>query len=196
VRPVDGNTARLKQLLDIGVQTLLIPMVESAEQARQLVQAVQYPPKGVRGLGTSLARAARWNQVPGYLQKANEQICLIVQVETTHAMNNLDEILAVDGIDGVFIGPSDLSASMGYTGDAGHPKVVELICNGLQKITAAKKYAGLLCLDPNLTQTYIKQGAGFVGIGVDTLLLANAAKQLADSVKNVSAKPQKPQAGY
>lgn len=197
VRCVEGNTALIKQLLDIGVQTLLVPMVETAEQAEQLVRAVRYPPAGIRGLGTSLARAARWNQIPGYLHKANDEICLIVQVETASAMNNLDAILAVEGVDGVFIGPSDLSASMGYIGDAGHPVVVETINNGLNRIRAAGKYAGLLCLDPALTQSYIQQGASFVGVGVDTLLLAQETKKLAQRFKQgAAAEPTKPQAGY
>ncbi|GGB84249.1 2,4-dihydroxyhept-2-ene-1,7-dioic acid aldolase [Marinobacterium zhoushanense] len=197
VRPVEGDTALIKQLLDIGVQTLLVPMVEDAEQAKQLVRAVRYPPAGIRGLGTSLARAARWNQIPGYLKKANDEICLIVQVETASAMENLDEILAVEGVDGVFIGPSDLSASMGYIGDAGNPVVVEAINTGLNKIRAAGKYAGLLCLDPSLAEHYVTQGANFVGVGVDTMILAQATRKLAQQFK--SDKPveeDKPQAGY
>ncbi|MCM0611498.1 4-hydroxy-2-oxoheptanedioate aldolase [Marinobacter sediminum] len=197
VRCVEGNTALIKQLLDIGVQTLLVPMVEDAEQAKQLVQAVRYPPAGIRGLGTSLARAARWNQTPGYLKKANDEICLIVQVETVSAMDNLDEILAVDGVDGVFIGPSDLSASMGYIGDAGNPKVVDTVNKGLSRIRAAGKHAGLLCLDPSLTESYIKHGANFVGVGVDTMILANETRKLAQRFKQgAPAEDDKPQAGY
>jgi 4-hydroxy-2-oxoheptanedioate aldolase len=197
VRCVEGSTALIKQLLDIGAQTLLVPMVETAEQAEQLVQAVRYPPQGIRGLGTSLARAARWNQVPGYLKKANDEICLIVQVETANAMNNLDAILAVEGVDGVFIGPSDLSASMGYIGDAGNPVVVETINTGLNKIRAAGKYAGLLCLDPSLAQNYVEQGANFVGVGVDTMILANETRKLAQRFKQgAPVEDDKPQAGY
>jgi len=197
VRCVEGSTALIKQLLDIGAQTLLVPMVETAEQAEQLVQAVRYPPQGIRGLGTSLARAARWNQVPGYLKKANDEICLIVQVETANAMNNLDAILAVEGVDGVFIGPSDLSASMGYIGDAGNPVVVETINTGLNKIRAAGKYAGLLCLDPSLAQHYVDQGANFVGVGVDTMILANETRKLAQRFKQgAPVEDEKPQAGY
>jgi 4-hydroxy-2-oxoheptanedioate aldolase len=197
VRCVEGSTALIKQLLDIGAQTLLVPMVETAEQAEQLVQAVRYPPQGIRGLGTSLARAARWNQVPGYLKKANDEICLIVQVETANAMKNLDAILAVDGVDGVFIGPSDLSASMGYIGDAGNPVVVETINTGLNKIRAAGKYAGLLCLDPSLAQQYVEQGANFVGVGVDTMILANETRKLAQRFKQgAPVEDDKPQAGY
>jgi 4-hydroxy-2-oxoheptanedioate aldolase len=197
VRCVEGDTALIKQLLDIGVQTLLVPMVETAEQAEQLVKAVRYPPQGIRGLGTSLARAARWGQVSGYLKKANDEICLIVQVETTSAMENLDAILEVEGVDGVFIGPSDLSASMGYIGDAGNPVVVEAINQGLNKIRAAGKHAGLLCLDPSLAESYIQEGANFVGVGVDTLLLAQETQKLAQRFKQgAPAEEQKPQAGY
>jgi 4-hydroxy-2-oxoheptanedioate aldolase len=197
VRCVEGNTALIKQLLDIGAQTLLVPMVETAEQAEQLVRAVRYPPHGIRGLGTSLARAARWNQVPGYLKKANDEICLIVQVETASAMEHLDAILQVEGVDGVFIGPSDLSASMGHIGDAGNPAVVETINVGLNKIRAAGKYAGLLCLDPSLAQHYVKQGANFVGVGVDTMILANETRKLAQRFKQGAAvEDDKPQAGY
>jgi len=197
VRCVEGNTALIKQLLDIGVQTLLVPMVETAAQAEQLVRAVRYPPQGVRGLGTSLARAARWNQVPGYLKKANDEICLIVQVETASAMENLDAILQVEGVDGVFIGPSDLSASMGYIGDAGNPVVVDTINKGLNKIRDAGKYAGLLCLDPSLAQDYVEQGANFVGVGVDTMILANETRKLALRFKQgAPVEDEKPQAGY
>lgn len=197
VRCVEGDTALIKQLLDIGVQTLLVPMVENAEQAKQLVQAVRYPPAGIRGLGTSLARAARWGQIPGYLKKANDEICLIVQVETVSAMGNLDEILAVEGVDGVFIGPSDLSASMGYIGDAGNRKVVDTVNKGLGRIRAAGKYAGLLCLDPSLAESYVRQGADFVGVGVDTMILANETRKLAQRFKQgAPVQDDKPQAGY
>ncbi len=180
VRPAEGRTALLKQLLDVGAQSLLVPMVDTAEQARKLVQAVRYPPEGIRGLGTSMARAARWNRVEGYLQKANEEVCLIVQAETTTAMENLQDIVAVDGVDGVFIGPSDLSASMGHIGNPGHPDVVAAIEAGFETILAAGKAAGILAVDEALAKNYIAKGASFVGVGVDNALLANATRQLAD----------------
>jgi 4-hydroxy-2-oxoheptanedioate aldolase len=197
VRPVEGSTALIKQLLDVGAQTLLVPMVDTAEQAKSLVDAVRYPPNGIRGLGTSLARAAAWNNIAGYAQKANDEICLLVQVETQLALDNLDEILAVEGVDGVFIGPSDLSASMGYIGQAGHPDVVSAIKGGLKKIRAAGKYAGLLCLDPSLAKDYEQAGANFIGVGVDTMILAQGAKRLAAQFKSPETlTEQKPQAGY
>lgn len=197
VRPVDGDPALLKKLLDIGVQTLLIPMVDTAEQAGALVKAVRYPPDGMRGLGTSMARAARWNQVAGYAAQANEEICLIVQAETVSALDNLDDILAVDGVDGVFIGPSDLSASMGHLGNPGHPEVIAAVSAGLEKIHAAGKYAGLLCMDPALVEGYVAAGADFVGVSVDTLVLSQGLRQAIGRFKgNKSAATDKPQAGY
>ncbi|MDH4040260.1 MAG: aldolase/citrate lyase family protein [Gammaproteobacteria bacterium] len=197
VRPVDGNPALLKKLLDIGVQTFLVPMVETAGQAESMVRALRYPPAGTRGLGTSLARAAAWGQVPGYLQQANGEICLLVQVETVEALANLAAILAVDGVDGVFIGPSDLSASMGRIGDPGHPEVVAAISAALGEIAAAGKLAGVLCIDPVLAQDYRACGASFIGVGVDTLILAQGARRLAQAFKPGEAPAdKKTPAGY
>jgi 4-hydroxy-2-oxoheptanedioate aldolase len=187
VRPVDDSPSLLKKLLDIGVQTFLVPMVETAEQAQAIVRALRYPPAGTRGLGASLARAAGWGQVPGYLQHANEEICLLVQVETASAIANLADILAVAGVDGVFIGPSDLSASMGHVGDPGHADVVAAIGAALKAIAAAGKFAGVLCIDPALAETYRACGANFIGVGVDTLILAQGARRLAQSVKSGQA---------
>ncbi|MBU2964576.1 4-hydroxy-2-oxoheptanedioate aldolase [Amphritea sp. 2_MG-2023] len=183
VRPEEGRTALLKRILDIGAQTVLVPMCDTAEQARELVKAVKYPPQGIRGLGSSLARAANWNRIPGYLQKANDEICLVVQAETVTAMENLAEIAAVEGVDAVFIGPSDLSASMGHIGNPDHPEVVAAIEKGFEIINAAGKAAGLLCINQAKAHHYVAKGAKFVGVGVDTLLLSNAAKQLAESFK-------------
>jgi 4-hydroxy-2-oxoheptanedioate aldolase len=179
VRPVDGNPALLKKLCDIGAQSFIVPMIDTAEQAAAVVRAVRYPPDGCRGLGTSMARAARWNTVPGYAQQANDEMCIIVQAETVTAIENLEAIARTNGIDGVFIGPSDLSASMGHGGNVSHPEVVETVSAGLRTIRAAEKHAGLLCLDASKVPDYVGCGANFVGVGVDTLLLGNAARNLA-----------------
>ena len=184
VRPVSDDRNLLKQLLDTGVQSLVVPMVESAEQAAELVHSVRYPPAGVRGLGTALARAARWTRIPGYLHQANEQLCLIAQVETERAVAALPGILAVEGIDGIFVGPADLSASMGHIGDACHPDVVKVIREVLGRTRAAGKTAGILALDPVQVQDYRQHGANMIGVGADTLLLAHGAQQLAASVGN------------
>ena len=194
VRPAEGRTALLKQLLDVGAQTLLVPMVDSADQAKQLVQDVRYPPDGIRGLGTSMSRAARWNRVDNYLHRANEEICLLVQVETKVALQNLDEIVAVEGIDGVFIGPSDLSASMGHIGNPGHPDVVSAIESGLETILTAGKAAGILAVDEALARRYVEKGANFVGVGVDAALLSNATRQLANQFKQATSDGE--QTGY
>jgi len=197
VRPLYGERNILKQLLDIGVQTFLVPNVDTPEQAEELVRACRYPPEGIRGLGTSLARAANWNRIPGYLKKANKEICLIVQAESTLAIENLGAIARVEGVDAVFIGPSDLSASMGHIGDAGNPEVVEVIEQGFKTIKAAGKAAGVLAIDPALVESYIDKGASFVGVGVDSMILANATLRLAQQFcGDGPLEDEQPQAGY
>ncbi|MFT7459537.1 MAG: 4-hydroxy-2-oxoheptanedioate aldolase [Planctomycetota bacterium] len=197
VRAVKGDKNLIKQLLDFGAQTLLIPMVDTAEQAEELVQAMRYPPEGIRGMGSSIARAARWNAIPDYLQHANDEICLLIQAESTTALENLPEILKVEGVDGVFIGPSDLSASMGHVGNAGHAEVVSTIEQSIESIVKAGKAAGILAIDPTQARHYISKGASFVGVGVDTLLLRNSAVQLAASFKSdTETVTTKPKSGY
>ncbi len=181
VRPAEGQTALIKQYLDIGVQTLLVPMVDTAEQARDIVKSAYYPPVGIRGLGTSMARAANWNRTADYVHKANEEMCIIVQVETVKALNNIEEIVAVEGVDAVFIGPSDLSASMGYVGNPGHPDVVAAIEKAFNVIIASGKQAGVLAVTKDLVNKYVDAGARFIGVGVDAALLANATQQLAST---------------
>lgn len=183
IRPVIGDTALIKQVLDIGVQTLLVPMVESADQARELVRAIHYPPHGVRGVGSALARASRWNSIPGYLDKADEQMCLLVQIESREGLANLDAIAAVDGVDGVFIGPADLSASMGFRGNPGHPDVQAAIEAAIARIRQAGKAAGILSADETLARRYLELGAAFVAVGVDTTVLMRGLQTLAATFK-------------
>lgn len=184
VRPVDDNPALLKKLCDIGAQSFIVPMIDTAEQAAAVVSAVKYLPEGRRGMGASMARAAQWNAVSGYLQQANKEICVIVQVETVTAVENLEAIANTPGVDGVFFGPSDLSASMGHVGDVSHPEVIEAVSAGLRTVRAAGKHAGLLCLDESQVPHYVDCGANFVGIGVDTLLLGNSARTLISRFKS------------
>lgn len=187
IRPVVGDTALIKQLLDIGAQTLLVPMVESAEQASQLVRAMRYPPLGVRGVGSALARASRWNSIPGYLDAADAQMCLLVQVENLAGLAQLDAIAAVEGVDGVFIGPADLSAAMGHRGNPGHPEVQAAIEDAIQRIRQAGKAAGILSADQALARRYLELGATFVAVGVDTTLLMRSLQTLAASFKTIPA---------
>jgi len=179
VRIPEGNPTLIKQVLEIGATTLLVPMVESAEQARALVRAMRYPPEGTRGVGSGLARSSRWNSHPRYLHEANERVCLLVQVETASAVAQLADIAAVEGVDGVFIGPADLSASMGHLGQPAHPDVRTAIEQALATILAAGNAPGILCTDETLARRYIAQGAQFVAVGVDTTLLTQSARALA-----------------
>jgi len=183
VRPVSHDAALIKQYLDIGVQTLLAPLVDNAAQAAALVSAMRYPPRGLRGVGSSLARAARWNGVKDYVRQADAEMCLIVQIETRQGLENLDEILAVDGVDAAFVGPADLAASLGHLGDSGHPEVRAAIESSLQRIAASGKAAGVFVTDPVLAQHYHSCGASFVAVGGDTTLLRNAAVKLAASFR-------------
>lgn len=183
VRPPWNDAVIIKQLLDVGAQTLLIPMIQNAEQALQAVRATRYPPHGVRGVGSALARASRWNRIPNYLQQADSQMCVLVQIETREAMKNLDAILLVEGVDGVFIGPADLSADMGFAGDPQHPEVQQVIDDAIVLISAAGKAPGILTSQQELAQHYLASGALFVAVGVDTTLLAQAAGSLLSRFK-------------
>ncbi len=193
VRPPWNDAVIIKQLLDVGAQTLLIPMIQNAEQARDAVRATRYPPHGVRGVGSALARASRWNRVPDYLLQADEQMCVLVQIETREAVKNLDAILQVEGVDGVFIGPADLSADMGFAGNPQHPEVQRTIDDAIARIRAAGKAPGILMANKVLAQRYLEAGALFVAVGVDTTLLARAAEALADEFKQGGA--QAPSSG-
>lgn len=179
VRIPEGSATLIKQVLEIGAQTLLVPMVESPQQAGELARAMRYPPHGTRGVGSGLARSSRWSLHADYLQAANDQTCLLVQVETIAAVEQLAEIAAIEGVDGVFIGPSDLSASMGLLGQPAHPEVKAVIERAISTILSAGKAPGILCTDEALAHHYASVGARFVAVGVDTSLLAQSARALA-----------------
>ncbi|RDK08120.1 4-hydroxy-2-oxoheptanedioate aldolase [Cupriavidus lacunae] len=183
VRPVIGDVPLIKQILDVGAQTLLVPVVETAEHAAEMVAATRYPPRGIRGVGSALARSSRWNQVDNYLHKADAEMCVLVQVETTKGLSNLDAIAATEGVDGVFFGPADLSASMGHLGNPAHPDVQRAILDGIETVRRTGKAPGILTADNALALRYIEAGALFVAVGVDTTLLVRAAKYLAATFK-------------
>ncbi|KHL04889.1 HpcH/HpaI aldolase family protein [Sinomonas humi] len=174
-----NDVVLIKQYLDLGAQNLLIPMVNDAEQARAAVAAVRYPPHGVRGVGSALARAARWNRIPDYLARADETISLAVQIETGEAVENVEEILAVDGVDAIFIGPSDLAASMGYLGQQEHPEVIAAVERCLAAAQAAGKPAGVNAFVEATARRYIEAGARFVLVGADVAILARSSEELA-----------------
>lgn len=181
VRLPMGEDWLIKQALDIGAQTLMIPMVETGEQAAHLVRAMRYAPQGIRGMGAALARASQFSGITDYAATANDQMCLIVQVETAKGVDNLDDILAVDGVDGVFVGPADLSADMGYPGNPDAPQVQAVIADILRRSRAAGKGAGILSTEDAQTPTHIANGANFVAVGIDVTLFAAAMRTKAQT---------------
>ncbi|SDG41062.1 HpcH/HpaI aldolase/citrate lyase family protein [Microbacterium sp. 77mftsu3.1] len=179
VRVPIGDVVTIKQVLDLGAQNILVPMVDTAAQAAELVAAVRYPPHGRRGVGSALARSGRWNRVEDYLADADRHVSLFVQVETVEGVRNAAEIAAVDGIDGVFVGPSDLAASMGLLGAQTHPDVVAAVLDAFAAVRASGKPVGVNAFDPDAAQRYLDEGASFVLVGADVALLARGSEALA-----------------
>lgn len=173
-----NDPVTIKRYLDAGVQTFLIPMVQNADEARAAVEATRYPPKGIRGFA-SASRASRFGRIKDYYERAEQEICVLVQVETQEALDNIEAIAAVEGIDGVFIGPGDLSSSIGYLGRQNDPHVVELIEGAIRRITGAGNRAGILTPDETLAKRYIAAGTIFTAVGSDSGLLARGSEALA-----------------
>jgi len=176
-RPPVGEPWLIKQYLDLGFRTLLIPMVNNAAQAARLVQACRYPASGIRGV--AMSRASQWGRDRDYLARADDEICLLVQVETVEGVDAVDEISAVEGVDGVFVGPADLSASLGYRGQPAHPDVVARIEKAIASILAAGKAPGILSADVAAAHRYRDLGCLFVAVGTDMGLLARGTDALA-----------------
>jgi 4-hydroxy-2-oxoheptanedioate aldolase len=177
VRPPWNDMVTIKRLLDLGVQSFLIPYVQNAAEAAAAVRHTRYPPHGVRGFA-SASRATRFGRIPGYWQRAHEEICVLVQVETVEALGEIEAIAAVEGVDGIFIGPGDLSASMGHLGQPSHPEVIRAIDDAIGRIRAAGKPSGFLTGDERLAQHTLDIGCQFVAVGADIALLARAADGL------------------
>lgn len=179
VRPPVNDTVLIKQYLDLGVQNLLIPMVHSVAEAEAAVAATRYPPEGVRGVGSALARAARWNRVPDYLARASETISVTVQIESAAAVEAVEDILEVDGVDAIFVGPSDLAASMGVLGQQEHAEVRSAVEQCLEAAQKAGKPAGVNAFNPETARHYLDAGAHFILVGADVALLARGSEALA-----------------
>ena len=179
VRISSVNVVEVKQVMDAGAQTVLVPIVDTAEDAELMARAMRYPPEGIRGNGAGVARASDYGRDAGYLTSANDQACLLVQAETKTALDNLEAICAVEGVDGVFIGPSDLATSLGHHGDPGHADVQAAIEDGITRIRAAGKAPGILMADETKVRRYIELGALFVAVGSDVAILAQGSKGLA-----------------
>ena len=183
IRPAWNDAVLAKRCLDIGAQTLLFPYVQNADEARRAVAATRYPPQGVRGVSVA-ARASRYGRIPGYLGKANDEICVLVQVETREAMKEIEAIAKVSGVDGVFIGPSDLAASLGHLGNPAHAEVQEAIHDAVKRLKAVGKPAGILTGNEEEIRRYIDWGYLFVAVGSDVGLLAKGADTLAKKFKS------------
>ncbi|EPX78896.1 HpcH/HpaI aldolase family protein [Litoreibacter arenae] len=190
VRIPQAETWMIKQVLDLGLHTVVVPMVDTAEQAHEMACAMRYPskafPNGTRGIGASLVRASGYNHDKDYMMQANDRVCLMVQAESVTALENLDAICAVNGVDGVFIGPADLAASMGYLHDLDAPEVQAAIDDALRRIVASGKIAGALSFDADRAAHYVDLGARMVAVASDIALLSTA---LRDCAKRFTPEP-------
>ncbi|MBY4892449.1 HpcH/HpaI aldolase/citrate lyase family protein [Rhodobacteraceae bacterium N5(2021)] len=180
VRPAANDPVLFKRLLDMGAQSLLVPYIETAEKAAEAVAAMRYGPRGIRGMA-GVTRATRYGRVENYFTTVEEELCLILQIETARGMDNLDAIASTDGVDAIFIGPADLSASMGFPGQTSHPDVVAKIDEAIARLAALGVPSGILTLDPGQGQRYIDKGTGFTAVGVDLALLAGSVSRLRDA---------------
>jgi 4-hydroxy-2-oxoheptanedioate aldolase len=183
VRPAANDPVLIKRLLDFGAQTLILPYIQSAEEAQAAVAAVRYAPRGMRGVA-GLTRASRFGAVPDYTRRADAEICLILQVETALALSRIEEIAATDGVDGLFIGPADLAASMGHPGALDHPAVKAAIEDAIRRITATGKPAGILTSDAAFARACMGWGTRFTAVGMDISLMLQAARGLAASYRS------------
>ncbi|MCW5621695.1 MAG: 4-hydroxy-2-oxo-heptane-1,7-dioate aldolase [Burkholderiales bacterium] len=183
VRAPWNDTVMIKRLLDLGVQTLLLPNVQSEEEARRAVAAVRYPPHGVRGVSAN-TRANRFGRVKDYLARANDEICLLLQVETRAAMGQIEQMAAVDGVDGLFVGPQDLAADLGHLGNPGHPEVKAAIGEAMERVKRSGKVPGLLNFNEAEAKDWIARGVQFLAVTSDQFLLARETSAVAGRFKS------------
>ncbi len=179
VRPAANDPTLFKRILDMGAQTLLVPYVQTAHEAAAAVSAMRYGPQGMRGMA-GMTRATRYGKVDNYFATASDELCLVVQIETIEGLENLEAIAQTDGVDAVFIGPADLSASMGFPGQMTHPQVDAAICDAIRRLVDIGVPVGIMALVPDTAQRYMDKGASFVAVAVDLSLLANAAGKIRD----------------
>ncbi len=184
VRAWNHDQALIKRILDLGAQTLVVPMVENADQASRIVEACRYPTAGSRGVATG--RAAGWGTIPDYHSSAADELCLIVQVESPAALEQLEAICAVDGVDAVFVGPTDLSSAMGLLAQGTHPDVIPVVADTIRRITAAGLPAGVFASSPETVARYTEAGARFVAVGVDAAVLRAGLVELRSSVSSAT----------
>lgn len=194
VRVPGNDPVRIKQFLDLGAQNLLVPMVDDAEQAAAAVSATRYPPRGIRGVGSALARAAQFNRIDGYLERAHEITSVTVQIETAAAVSNARAIAETEGVDAIFIGPSDLAASMGVLGQQEHPDVVAAVLDTIRVVREAGKPVGVNAFTPDTARRYLDAGASFALVAADVSILARTTEKLAADWIPTADAPER--AGY
>ncbi|MSP98453.1 MAG: hypothetical protein EXR29_14800 [Betaproteobacteria bacterium] len=182
VRPAWNDMVLIKRYLDVGVQTLLVPYVQNEEEAKQAVAYTRYPPGGVRGAGGT-TRATRFGRVKDYAKKANEELCVLVQVETPQAVENIEKIAAVEGIDGIFIGPGDLATHLGHAGNLGHPDVQKVVDAAIARVKKTGKAPGTITGDETAARRYLEAGCLYLAVGQDIILLARETEKLAAKFK-------------
>ncbi|HSV45502.1 MAG TPA: aldolase/citrate lyase family protein [Ramlibacter sp.] len=178
VRPASNDPVLIKRLLDLGAQTLLVPYVQNAQEAQQAVRSMRYAPRGIRGV-SALTRATRFGRVARYSQTCEEDLCLVVQVETVEALAEIESIAGVEGVDAIFVGPADLAATMGLAGQPSHPEVVAAVDGAIRRIVRAGKPAGVLTPDEGFARKFIEAGSTFTAVGIDAGLLARESAALA-----------------
>lgn len=178
VRVPINDERLIKQYLDLGVINLLVPMVHTVDEARLAAQRVKYPDEGARGVGSALARASMWNRIPNYLSRARDTINLIVQIESGRAVDAVEDILAVEGVDAIFVGPADLAADLGMIGQAEDPEVTSRVTHCIKAAKAAGKRVGTNAFNPAVARTYIDEGADFVLVNADVTILARGSEKL------------------
>lgn len=182
VRPAWNDPVLIKRLLDMGTQSFLVPYIENEAQARQAVAATRYPPKGLRGYA-STSRSSRYGRIKDYHTRAEAEICVLLQIESQAGLDNLEAITNVEGVDGIFVGPGDLGAELGFLGQPGHPDLQPVIEQALGRVRACGKPAGILTGDERLARRYIEQGSLFTAVGADVGILARGSEQLAARFK-------------
>ncbi len=182
VRPSNLNVAEIKKLLDIGAQSIVVPYVQTVAEAELAAAAVAYAPAGIRGV-SGISRATRFGRVPDYATRAREEICLILQIETADALDRIEAIAAVEGVDGLFVGPADLAASLGHPGESHHPAVRAAVADALRRIRAAGKPAGFLALDDGYLAEAVAAGSLFTAVDIDVAILRNGASARAAAWK-------------
>lgn len=184
VRPASNDKVLIKRILDTGVQTLLIPHVDTADEARAAVDAVRFPQNGCRGIAP-VSRAAAYGRIESYVREAAQELCVLVQIESGIALRNIEEIAAVDGVDGLFIGPGDLAGEVGYLGQPNHPSMRRLYLNTIKRIRACGKPAGIVSADQAFAQDCVNAGATMIVAGADLLCLRQSCDTLAENFRSL-----------